>query len=280
MFWERVFSMEYSERTSDIERSLTTEFHRSILSRFNKAVSDFRLIENGDRICVCISGGKDSMLTAKLMQEYKRHSGVSFELEYLMLDPGYDPENMRICKENLETLGIPAQIRKTNIFRAAYREKKNPCFLCARIRRAELFKAARELCCNKLALGHHFDDVIETTLMGMLYGGQMQTMLPRRKSEHFEGLELIRPLYYVREEDILSWCSYNELKFIRCACRMTENTDASSSKRMEIKQLIARLREINPQIESNIFRSAQNVNVKNLISYKDEKGLHSFMDQL
>ncbi|MGN1415765.1 MAG: ATP-binding protein [Oscillospiraceae bacterium] len=272
--------MEYNERTLGIERSLTTEFHRSILSRFHKAAADFRLIENGDRICVCISGGKDSMLTAKLMQEYKQHSGVSFELEYLMLDPGYDEENMRVCKENLETLGIPAQIRETNIFCAAYRERKNPCFLCARIRRAELFKAAKEMDCNKIALGHHFDDVIETTLMGMIYGGQMQTMLPRRKSEHFEGIELIRPLYYVREEDILSWCGYNELKFIRCACRMTENADVSSSKRQEIKKLIAELRKINPQIESNIFRSAENVNVENLISYKDENGLHSFMDKL
>lgn len=267
------------QRRLEIERSLTTGFHRSILSKFRKAAEEFRLIENGDRICVCISGGKDSMLTAKLMQEYRRHSGISFELEFLMLDPGYDTENIRICRENLETLGIPAQIRETSIFRAAYRDTKNPCFLCARIRRAELFKAAREMHCNKIALGHHFDDVIETTLMGMIYGGQMQTMLPRRKSEHFEGIELIRPMYYIHEEDIIKWCEHNGLHFIRCACRMTENGEASPSKRQEIKQLIAELKRINPQIGSNIFRSAENVNVKNLISYKDENGLHSFMDE-
>lgn len=280
MFWERGFSMEYDRRTAEIERSLTAVFHRSLLSKFRKAVSDYRLIENGDHICVCISGGKDSMLTAKLMQEYRRHSGVSFELEFLMLDPGYDEASLRICRENLKILGIPAQIRETNIFRAAYRERKNPCFLCARMRRAELFKAARELGCNKIALGHHFDDVIVTTLMGMLYGGQMQTMLPKRKSEHFEGIELIRPLYLIREDDILSWCEYNELRFIRCACRMTENADVSSSKRREIKELIAELKRINPQIESNIFRSAENVNVDNLISYKDENGFHSFLDKI
>lgn len=270
-----------SEQTN-AEKSLHTEFSRTILKPFHKAVREFGLIEHGDRIAVCISGGKDSMLLAKLVQDLQKHSGIGFEAEFISMDPGYSPENREKMLENAKKLSVPLETFSTEIFRRVDLEEKNPCFLCATLRRTQLYTRAKALGCNKIALGHHFDDVIETTLMGMIYGGQMQTMLPRRKSDSFEKMEMIRPLYYVRESEIIRWAETNGLSFLRCACRVTErrSNDQTESKRAEIKRLISHLKDLNPQIEMNIFRSAQNVSVKNLFSYKDERGSHSFLDYL
>jgi len=265
---------------SSAAKSLHTEFSRTILKPFHKAVKEFGLIENGDKIAVCISGGKDSMLLAKLVQDFLEHSGIGFEAAFISMDPGYSPENREKLLESAEKLNIPLELFDTEIFRRIELEEKNPCFLCAALRRTQLYTRAKSLGCNKIALGHHFDDVIETTLMGMLYGGQMQTMLPRRKSESFEKMEIIRPLYYIRESEIIRWAEVNGLNFLRCACRVTGqySGNQTESKRAEIKRLISQLKNLNPQIEMNIFRSAQNVNVKNIFSYKDERGLHSFLD--
>lgn len=259
------------------EKSLHTLFSRTILKPFHNAVEEFGLIKSGDKIAVCVSGGKDSMLLAKLVQDYQKYSGTDFSVVFLAMNPGYSEENVKRLLENAAMLAVPLEMFETEVFSRIEHERKNPCFLCATMRRTQLYKHAQALGCNKIALGHHFDDVIETTLMGMIYGGQMQTMLPRRKSDGFEGMELIRPLYYVREADILRWCEVNELKFLRCACRATH--EQSETKRAEIKRLIEQLKAVNPQIEKNIFRSAQNVNTKNLFSYKDERGLHSFIDE-
>lgn len=262
------------------EKSLHTEFSRTILKPFHKAVREFGLIESGDKIAVCISGGKDSILLAKLVQDLQNHSGIDFEAIFMSMDPGYSPKNREKLLENAEKLGVPLELFDTEIFRRVELEEKNPCFLCATLRRTQLYTRAKLLGCNKIALGHHFDDVIETTLMGMIYGGQMQTMLPRRKSDSFEKMEIIRPLYYVRESEIIRWAEANGLSFLRCACRVTERRadNQTESKRAEIKRLISQLKKLNPQIEMNIFRSAQNVSTKNLFSYKDERGLHSFLD--
>ena len=259
------------------EKCLTTVFHRSIYSKFSKAVSDYELIQSGDSICVCISGGKDSALLAKLMQHYVKYSCTDVRLEFLILDPGFDVDIEKHISDNMKALCIPIHIERTKIFGAAGKSDKNPCFTCARIRRKQLYEYAGKLQCNKIALGHHFDDVIETILMGMLYGGQMQSMLPKRKSDHYSNMELIRPMYYIRERDIEEWVSLCGLQFEKCSCPAAE-TKEKSSKRAEIKELIARLREINPQMDNNIFRSAENVNLKNLMSYKDETGVHSFLD--
>lgn len=262
------------------EKSLHTEFSRTILKPFHKAVREFGLIERGDRIAVCISGGKDSMLLAKLVQDLQKHGKIDFEAVFMSMDPGYSPENREKLLENAKKLGVPLELFGTEIFRRVELEEKNPCFLCATLRRTQLYTRAKSLGCNKIALGHHFDDVIETTLMGMIYGGQMQTMLPRRKSDSFEKMEIVRPLYYVRESEIIRWAETNGLSFLRCACRVTEQRgdNQTESKRAEIKRLISQLKKLNPQIEMNIFRSAQNVSVKNLFSYKDERGFHSFLD--
>lgn len=259
------------------EKSLHTMFSRTILKPFHRAVEEFGLIKDGDRIAVCVSGGKDSMLLAKLVQDYQKYSGLNFSAVFLAMNPGYSDENVAQLLENAERLAVPLEIFETEVFGRIEHEKKNPCFLCATMRRTQLYKRAQTLGCNKIALGHHFDDVIETTLMGMIYGGQMQTMLPRRKSDGFEGMELIRPLYYIRESDIIKWANANGLSFLRCACRATR--EQSETKRAEVKRLIEQLKKVNPQIEKNIFRSAQNVNTKNLFSYKDELGLHSFLDK-
>ena len=272
------------ERYKEIERSLNKKFHKDIWCKFTKAINVYELVRPGDKIAVCISGGKDSMLMAKLFQELKRHNKFEFEVEFLVMDPGYHPANRRQIEDNAELMHIPIRIFESDIFDAVVDIEKNPCYLCARMRRGHLYHWAQELGCNKIALGHHYDDVIETILMGMLYGGQIQTMMPKLHSTNFEGMELIRPLYLVREKDILHWRDYNELTFLRCACRFTEQCETESdnmektSKRQEVKELIARLAKISPVIEANIFRSVENVNLSTIIAYKDHGIKHHFLD--
>ena len=263
-----------------IEDSIANKFGKTIWTKFRRGVRDYRLISEGDRIAVCISGGKDSMLMAQCINRLCRNREIPFEAEFLIMDPGYSPEDLKKITDNAELLGIPARVWHTRIFESAEREEKHPCFLCARLRRGWLYKKAQELGCNKIALGHHFDDVIETILMGMLYGSQMQTMLPRLKSENYEGVEVIRPLYLVREADIIKWRDDNGLEFIQCACSVTKKKGDEGSKRAEIKTLIAKLKETNPAVEMNIFRSAENVNLRTLISYHDGDRKHHFLDDL
>ncbi len=276
--------LEHAEVRDKVENSIRKKFHRTIWSKFAKAVTIYDLVKPGDRIAVCISGGKDSMLMAKLFQELKMHDKFPFDLFFLVMDPGYSPENRSIIEKNAAALGIPVTIFQTDIFNSVYHVQNNPCYLCARMRRGHLYNQARSLGCNKIALGHHFDDVIETILMGMIYGGQVQTMMPKLHSANFEGMELIRPMYLIRESEIKHWRDYNNLHFIQCACRFTDTcttcnpSSNTGSKRQEIKHLIAQLREIHPQIEMNIFRSVENVNLKTIISYKDDSGIHHFLD--
>ena len=270
--------------TEQVELSLRKKFKKSIWCRFTKAINEYQLVQPGDRIAVCISGGKDSMLMAKLFQELKRHDKFPFEVVFLVMDPGYSPENRRIIERNAESMSIPVQIFDSTIFDSVFHIEKNPCYICARMRRGYLYSKAKELGCNKIALGHHFDDVIETILMGMLYGGQVQTMMPKLHSTNFEGMELIRPLYLVREADIKHWRDYNDLYFIQCACKFTENCSScsengqSESKRLEVKNLIADLKKLNPQVEKNIFRSVENVNLSTIIAYKERGVTHHFLD--
>ncbi len=271
-------------RIKEIETSITKKrrFKEKIFSRFTKAIVEFNMVEPGDKIAVCISGGKDSMLLAKLFQELKRHDKFPFELVFLVMDPGYNKENRKRIEENAEITGVPVTVFETDIFNSVFNVEKNPCYLCARMRRGHLYKKAKELGCNKIALGHHFDDVIETTLMSMLWGGQIQTMMPKLKSKNYEGMQLIRPLYYVREEDIIAWRDYNKLEFLRCACRFTEEIeekDESKSKRFETKQLIKELKKSNPNIEANIFNSMKNVSLDAVIAYKKDGEPHSFLDE-
>ena len=268
---------------ADVEKSIRKKFSKTIWGRFTKAVIEYELVKPNDKIAVCISGGKDSMLMAKLFQELKRHNKFPFELVYLVMDPGYSVENRDVIENNARKLNIPITVFETQIFESVYNVEKYPCYLCARMRRGHLYSYAKELGCNKIALGHHYDDVIETILMGMLYGAQMQTMMPKLHSTNFEGMELIRPLYMVREDDSKAWRDNNELHFIQCACKFTDtcttcNNEETKSKRQEIKQLIAQLKKINPQIESNIFRSVENVNLNTIISYKKDDYQHSFLD--
>lgn len=268
---------------ADVEKSIRKKFSKTIWSRFTKAIIEYELVKPNDKIAVCISGGKDSMLMAKLFQELKRHDKFPFELVYLVMDPGYSPENRYVIENNARKLNIPITVFETQIFESVYNVKKYPCYLCARMRRGYLYKKAKELGCNKIALGHHYDDVIETILMGMLYGGQVQTMMPKLHSTNYEGMELIRPMYLIREAEIKHWRDYNRLNFIQCACRFTDtcttcNPANTGSKRQEVKQLIAQLKKINPQIESNIFRSVENVNLNTIISYKKDDEQHSFLD--
>ena len=268
----------------DVEESLRKRFRKSIWCKFTKAVKEYELVQEGDKIAVCISGGKDSMLMAKLFQELKLHNKVSFDLTFLVMNPGYSPENLEIIKKNAKKLHIPITIFETDIFDSVYNVEKSPCYLCARMRRGHLYNKAKELGCNKIALGHHYDDVIETILMGMLYGAQVQTMMPKLHSTNFEGMELIRPLYLVREDSIKEWRDYNHLGFIQCACRFTDtcttcNSDGSNkSKRQEIKQLIKEMKETNPFVEGNIFRSVENVNLSTVIAYKQGGVKHHFLD--
>ena len=251
--------------------------------KFLESIKNYELIEEGDRIAVCISGGKDSMLMAKCVQQLQKYSKVPFEAEYLVMDPGYNERNRQKIIDNAAVLGIPIKIFETRIFESVTHVDKHPCYLCARMRRGYLYKNAKELGCNKIALGHHFDDVIETILMGMLYGSQIQTMMPKLHSENFAGMQLIRPMYLVREEDIIKWQQYNGLEFIQCACRFTENTEVyenggSNSKRHEIKLLLRQLRAVDPAIDMHIFRRVENVNLQTLISYHIGDEYHHFLD--
>lgn len=268
----------------DVELSIRKKFHKQLFTPFAKGINTYDLVQEGDHIAVCISGGKDSMLMAKLFQELKRHNKFPFELTFLVMDPGYSELNRMVIEKNAAMLGVPVTIFESDIFDAVYDVEKSPCYLCARMRRGHLYSKAKELGCNKIALGHHFDDVIETILMGMLYGGQVQTMMPKLHSTNFEGMELIRPMYLIREADIMHWRDYNGLHFIQCACHFTDTCSScrpdgtSASKRMEIKQLIAKMKEVNPFVEKNIFRSVENVNLSTVIRYKDKTGEHHFLD--
>lgn len=268
------------KKYKEVERSIITKYRKSIWNRFIGGIKDYQLIQPNDRIAVCISGGKDSMLLAKCMQELHRHSEIPFELEFLVMNPGYNDENYELICNNAEMLHVPIKTFKSEIFDIVHSVEESPCYLCARMRRGHLYAYAKELGCNKIALGHHFDDVIETILMSMIYGAEMRTMMPKLRSTNFEGMELIRPLYLVKEADIISWKNYNSLRFLQCACRFTADVadEYAVSKRLEMKQLISELRKVNPQTDINIFRSAQNVNLCATIGYKDKDGKHSFLD--
>lgn len=270
------------DRCKEAERSIVKKFRKEIWRKFTKAINEYELIQDGDRIAVCISGGKDSMLMAKLFQELERHGKKNFEVVYLVMNPGYNELNYQTILNNAKLLEVPVTVFKTEIFDTIADITESPCYLCARMRRGYLYSKAKELGCNKIALGHHFDDVIETILMGMLYGAQIQTMMPKLHSTNFEGMELIRPLYLIREADIIKWMHYNELHFIQCACRFTENCAScggteKGSKRAEIKELIHELAEKNPVIEKNIFRSVENVNLSTVIAYKQDGVTHHFL---
>lgn len=268
-----------NERT---EESIRKKFRKKLFSRFTKAIVEYELIQPNDKIAVCISGGKDSFAMAKLFQELKRHNKIPFEIIFLLMDPGYNAENRERIETNAKLLNIPLTVFETDIFESVFNIEKSPCYLCARMRRGHLYHRAKDLGCNKIALGHHYDDVIETILMGMLYGGQMQTMMPKLKSDNFEGMELIRPMYLIREETVKAWRDYNNLKFIQCACKFTEGAarDPSGSKRQKVKELIRTLEKEDPGIEQNIFRSVENVNLKTVITYKDKEGVrHRFTDE-
>ena len=273
-----------ADRCSEIERSIVKKFRKEIWRKFTKAINEYELIQDGDKIAVCISGGKDSMLMAKLFQELERHGKKNFEVVFLVMNPGYNEINYETIVNNARILNVPITVFTSEIFDIVAGEEESPCYLCARMRRGHLYSKAKELGCNKIALGHHFDDVIETILMGMLYGAQVQTMMPKLHSTNFPGMELIRPLYLVREEDIIHWMNYNDLHFIQCACRFTESCAScggteKGSKRAEIKDLIRELRKKNPYIEKNIFRSVENVNLNTVIGYKKDGVRHYFLDE-
>ena len=276
---------DFRQKQEKAENSIRKKFHKQLFSPFAKACKTYELIKEGDHIAVCISGGKDSMLMAKLFQEIKRHRKVNFELTFLVMDPGYNKENRKLIESNAKQLGIPITIFESDIFDAVDTVEKSPCYLCARMRRGHLYSKAKELGCNKIALGHHYDDVIETILMGMLHGGQIQTMMPKLHSTNFEGMELIRPMYLIREADICKWRDYNELHFLQCACHFTETCSTchedgtTSSKRLETKKLIAMLKETNPYVENNIFKSVENVNLNTIIAYKKDGERHNFLDE-
>ena len=272
-----------AEKQKDIEKSIIKKFRKSVWCKFTKAIREYELVKDGDKIAVCISGGKDSMLMAKLFQELKRHNKFEFELVFMVMDPGYNQLNRQMIIDNSKKLNIPIQIFDSQIFDSVFNIEKSPCYLCARMRRGHLYAKAKELGCNKIALGHHYDDVIETILMGMLYGAQIQTMMPKLHSLNFEEMELIRPMYLVREDDIKAWRDEHELTFLQCACKFTEeNQDAhdeeNASKRLEIKQLIKDLKKVNPFVEGNIFKSVENVNLKTIMAYKDDEGKHLFLE--
>ena len=268
------------ERYQEIERSIITTYRSKIWSKFIKAIKEYELLKPNDKVCVCISGGKDSMILAKCFQELKRHSDFEFDLKFLVMNPGYNEENIKRIEENLKILNIDAVIKKTDIFEIANAQIKNPCYLCARMRRGALYRLAEELGCNKIALGHHFDDVIETTLMNMLNAGSFQTMMPKLHSDNYNGMELIRPLYYVREKDIIAWKNYNKLEFLQCACKFTEEVDKEkiASRRKETRELIKELKKMNPGVEMNIFKSAYNVNMSMILGYKVNDEYHFFLD--
>ncbi len=264
-----------------VEEGLRTTYARRLFKPFARAIVEYRLVEPGDKIAVCISGGKDSMLMAKLFQELKRHNKFPFELLFLVMDPGYDAEHRAAVERNAEFLKIPITLFDTDIFESVYGVEKSPCYLCARMRRGHLYHKAQELGCNKIALGHHYDDVIETILMGMLYGGQVQTMLPKIESANFAGMQLIRPMYYVRERDIVAWKNRYGLQFLQCACKFTADTaeGIKDSKRQRVKALIRELKREDPQVEQNIFKSVENVSLSSVIAYKDKNGVRHRFDE-
>ena len=274
---------EFMERYQEIERSIIKKYRKEIWCKFTTAINDYQLLQQGDRIAVCISGGKDSMLCAKLLQEIKRHGKFDFLLEFIVMDPGYNKRNREQIEYNARLLNIPIKIFESNIFSVVEEVTDSPCYLCARMRRGHLYAYAKELGCNKIALGHHFDDVIETTMMSMLYSGQMKSMMPKLHSTNFPGMELIRPMYLIKEEDIIRWQHYNQLTFIQCACRFTENLNKPdeqvTSKRDEMKSLIKQLRTISPFIDSNIFRSTHNVNLDTMIGWERHHKKYSFLDE-
>ena len=271
------------ERYEEIEQTITKRFRKEIWKMFVKGISEYEMIQDGDKIAVCISGGKDSMLMAKCFQEIKKHRKMNFELEFIVMNPGYNEVNKQKIIDNAKLLNVPITMFETDIFSRVVRIENNPCYLCARMRRGHLYEKAKELGCNKIALGHHFDDVIETILMGMFYGSQMQTMMPKVCSTSHPGMELIRPLYFVREEDIIAWRDKNDLDFIQCACKFTEEYNMSQnpgdvSKREEMKQLIKDMKKKYDKIDINIFNSVQNVNLDTIISYRKGDEFHHFLD--
>lgn len=268
------------EKYVEIERSIIKKFRKDIWSKFIKAISDYELIKENDNIMVCISGGKDSFLLAKCIQELIKHGKFPFTAHYVVMDPGYNKVNRQLIEKNAKLLNVPIEIFETNIFDVTAKVEGNPCYLCARMRRGYLYSKAKELGCNKIALGHHFNDVVETSLLSMFYGSEIKTMLPKLHSENFKGLELIRPLYLVKEDNIISWARHNELKFINCACKFTEKTsiDVSASKRKEIKLLLKELKKVNPNIDDNIFKSFDNININCILGYKKDGKYKSFLD--
>lgn len=263
-----------------VERSIIKKYRKELWNPFILAVKRYELVQEGDKIAVCISGGKDSMLLAKLMQQLQKVSIVPFEAVYLVMDPGYSPANRQKIIDNAALLEVPIQIMDSNIFSVANNTGHSPCYLCARMRRGHLYSMAKELGCNKIALGHHFSDVVETTVMGMLYGGQIQAMMPKLHSTNFQGMELIRPMYCIHEEDIIAWSRYNELSFLQCACRFTENAEhgQGSSKRQEVKQLLKQLRKDSSQVEKNVFKAIHNVQLDTFPGYKTGGVEHSFLE--
>lgn len=270
------------EKYQEVERSIIKKYRKDIWSKFVKAVKEYYLINENDKVMVCISGGKDSFLMAKCIQEIKKHGKINFDAKYVVMNPGYNEANKELILKNAEELNIPIEMFESDIFNVVDNvESKSPCYLCARMRRGYLYSKAQELGCNKIALGHHFDDVIETTLLSMFYGAEVKTMLPKLHSENFKGIELIRPLYLVKEKDIISWVKHNELVFLNCACRFTErnnNQDDDSGKRVEMKELIKHMRKSNPNIDHNLFTSLANINLDAVLGYRKDGVLHSFLD--
>ena len=276
MNFDRIKNM---KRINEAERSIVKTYRKELWAPFVRGISDYNMIQPNDCIACCISGGKDSMLMAKLFQELKRHGKIPFEVKYLVMNPGYNEANLKKIIDNANKLDIPIQVIDTNIFEYVSTLDKSPCYICARMRRGNLYRIAKENGCNKIALGHHFDDVIETIMLSMLYAGQYQTMMPKLHSENFEGMELIRPMYLLREQDIYRWCNHNNLDFIRCACKFTEEDETEHfSKRKEMKNLIQELKKVNPYVEKNIFKSAQNVNITQIISYFNDDKHYHFLD--
>ena len=266
----------------EIEKSIIKKYRKEIWSKFIKAVKEYELIKENDKIMVCISGGKDSFLLAKCIQELVRHGKIHFEAKYVVMNPGYKKENVELIKANAKKMNIPIEIFESDIFAVADKlSSEKPCYMCARMRRGFLYSKAKELGCNKIALGHHFNDVIETTLLSMFYGAEIKTMLPKLHSTNFKGLELIRPLYLISEDDIISWSKYNDLKFLNCACKFTEKllVDENLSKRKEIKNIIKELKKNNKNIEHNIYKSVDNINLNCILGYKENGEYHSFLDE-
>lgn len=269
--------------SKEVELSIRKKFRKDIWCKFTKAINRYELVKEGDSIAVCISGGKDSMLMAKLFQELRLHNKFSFDVKFIVMDPGYNRANREAIENNAGRLNVPVTIFESDIFDSVFHIEKSPCYICARMRRGYLYSYAKEIGCNKIALGHHYDDVIETILMGMLYGAQIQTMMPKLHSTNFEGMELIRPMYLIREQAIEAWRDYNGLKFLQCACKFTQDCEEqgdkeSLSKRKEVKELIRELSEVNPFVEANIFKSVENVNLDTIIAYKRKGVRHHFLD--